>query len=78
MSSPRSRSLSRGICIAADGESLAVSAAWAWMSPSSGSSWYGRWLVEGAVADDGCAMERTTSPLHIGHVRRRVVSQGVL
>lgn len=77
-SSPRSRSLSRGIGIAAVGESLAVSAAWVWMSLSSGSSWYGRWAGETAVAEEACAIERTTSPLQIGHVRRRVVSQGVL
>lgn len=31
---------------------------------------------DSAVVD--CAMERTTSPLQIGHVRRRVVSHGVL
>ena len=78
ISSPRSRSLSRGIGIAAEGESLAVSAAWVWMSLSSGSSWYGRWTEETAVAEEACAIERTTSPLQIGHVRRRVVSQGVL
>ena len=78
ISSPRSRSLSRGIGIAAEGESLAVSAAWIWMSLSSGSSWYGRWAGETVVAEEACAIERTTSPLQIGHVRRRVVSQGVL
>ena len=78
ISSPRSRSLSRGIGIAADGESLAVSAACVWMSLSSGSSWYARWAEDTAVAEEACAIERTTSPLQIGHVRRRVVSQGVL
>ena len=75
-SSPRSRSVSRGIGIAADGDSLAVSAACAWTS--SMVLWYGAWAVDVVVFEDGSVIERTTSPLHIGHVRRRVVSQGVL
>ena len=30
------------------------------------------------LEDEDDAIDRTTSPLQIGHVRRRVVSQGVL
>lgn len=76
ISSPRSRSVSRGIGIAAEGDSLAVSAACAWTSSTL--SRYGVWVVDVAVLEDGFVIERTTSPLQIGHVRRRVVSQGVL
>lgn len=76
ISSPRSRSVSRGIGIAAEGDSLAVSAACAWTSSTA--SWYGAWAVDTLVLEDGLAIERTTSPLQMGHVRRRVVSQGVL
>ena len=76
ISSPRSRSLSRGIGIAAEGDSLAVSAACAWTSSTL--SWYGAGAMDMLVLGDGLAIERTTSPLQIGHVRRRVVSQGVL
>ena len=76
MSSPRSKSVSRGIGIAAEGDSLAVSAACAWTSSTL--SWYGAWAVDVLVLEDGLVIERTTSPLQIGHVRRRVVSQGVL
>ena len=76
ISSPRSRSVSRGIGIAAEGDSLAVSAACAWMSSTL--SWYGACAVDVVVVEDGLFNERTTSPLQIGHVRRRVVSQGVL
>ena len=32
----------------------------------------------GACDVDGCAIDLTTSPLQMGHVLRRVVSQGVL
>lgn len=68
--------------IAAEGESLTVSAAWVWMSSSSEVD-DGLWVVRvgeafGGVGKGFWAMERTTSPLQIGHVRRRVVSQGVL
>ena len=76
MSSPRSRSVSRGIGIAAEGESLAVSAACDWTSSTL--SWYGACAVDVVVLEDGLFIERTTSPLQIGQVRRRVVSQGVL
>lgn len=76
ISSPRSRSISRGIGIAAEGDSLAVSAACTWTSSTS--SWYGAWAVLMVVLGDGLVIERTTSPLQIGQVRRRVVSQGVL
>lgn len=77
ISSPRSRSVSRGIGIAAEGDSLAVSAACTCTS-SSTLSWYGAWAEDVLLLDDGLFIERTTSPLQIGHVRRRVVSQGVL
>ena len=76
ISSPRSKSVSRGIGIAAEGESLAVSAACAWTS--SMLSWYGACAVDVVVLEEGFVIDRTTSPLQIGHVRRRVVSQGVL
>ena len=76
ISSPRSRSVSRGIGIAAEGDSLVVSAACAWTSSTL--SWYGAGALDTSVLEDGLAIERTTSPLQIGHVRRRVVSQGVL
>ena len=76
ISSPRSKSVSRGIGIAAEGDSLAVSAACAWVSSTL--SWYGAWTGDVIVLEDGLLIERTTSPLQIGHVRRRVVSQGVL
>ena len=76
ISSPRSRSVSRGIGIAAEGDSLVVSAACAWTSSTL--SWYGAGAVDMFVLEDGLVIERTTSPLQIGHVRRRVVSQGVL
>ena len=76
ISSPRSRSVSRGIGIAAEGDSLAVSAACAWTSSTL--SWYGARAVDMLVLEDELVIERTTSPLQIGHVRRRVVSQGVL
>lgn len=76
MSSPRSRSVSRGIGIAAEGDSLVVSAACAWTSSTL--SGYGVGALDTLVLEDGLAIERTTSPLQIGHVRRRVVSQGVL
>lgn len=79
MSSPLSRSSkSRGIGIAAVGESLVVSAAWTWTSASSPAD---ACLDVVVLLDDlfaGLAMDRTTSPLHIGQVRRRVVSHGVL
>lgn len=77
MSSPCSRSAaSRGIGIAAVGESLVLSAACTWTSsPAEGLPDGANWLED---LPAGLARERTTSPLHIGHVRRRVVSQGVL
>lgn len=79
MSSLLSRSAaSRGMGIAAVGDSLVVSAACA--CTSSCSRYSDRLHCAGAF--DGLfsalPMERTTSPLHIGHVRRRVVSHGVL
>jgi hypothetical protein len=55
-------------------ELLTVSAAWAWMS-SSLSSWYGSYR---GLDGEPRARERTTSPLQIGQVRRRVVNHGVL
>lgn len=58
-----------------DEEVLAVSAAWTWMASSSLSSWYGSYL---GFDGEPRARDRTTSPLHIGHVRRRVVNHGVL
>jgi len=65
--------------MAAEGDSFVVSAACTWTSALVGSSRYGWWrLVSGEVSDDGCAIDRTTSPLQIGHVRRRVVNHGVL
>ena len=76
MSSPRSKSVSRGIGIAAEGDSLVVSAACAWTSSTL--SWYGAGALDKLAPEDELAIERTTSPLQIGHVRRRVVSQGVL
>lgn len=79
ISSPLSRSSSvlPGIGIAAEGDSFVDSAAMTCTSSPSCSSWYGGCEGDGA-ADDECARERTTSFLHIGHVRRRVVSQGVM
>ena len=67
---------SQGIGIAADGDSLAVAAAVSCMSS----------LLFAGGAADGCgpdsllveAIERTTSFLQIGQVRRRFVSHGVL
>lgn len=44
-------------------------------SSSSPSSWYGSYL---GLAHELRPIERTTSPLQIGHVRRRVVNHGVL
>ena len=78
--SPLSRSVStsefrpRGMCIAGVGDSSPVSSARVWTSSSAPSE---------SVSDRGmavlpCVKERTTSPLHMGQVRRRVVSQGVL
>lgn len=78
MSSPCSTSApSRGIGIAAVGESLVLSAARTWTSSAAvdGFPDGAKWLED---LPAGLARERTTSPLHIGHVRRRVVSQGVL
>lgn len=75
ISSPLSRSSEPcGIGIAADGDSLLVSAACTCTSSTEapdGAGWFDVLLPD-------LAMERTTSPLHIGHVRRRVVSHGVL
>ena len=68
-----------GMGIAAVGDSLRDSAASAWMS-----SEVARWLPDGRfiearlVLDGARFIERTTSPLQIGHVRRRVVNHGVL
>lgn len=45
------------------------------MSSSSLSSWYASYR---GLEGEPRARERTTSPLHMGHVRRLVVSQGVL
>ncbi len=78
ISSPLSRSSEPcgpcGMGIAADGDWLFVSAACTCTSSAAG--------PDGAGWSDALlphlAMERTTSPLHIGHVRRRVVSHGVL
>jgi hypothetical protein len=70
-----SSSRSRDIGSAADDDLLTVSAAWACTSSSLSSSRYGSYRgLDGAPR----ARDRTTSPLQIGHVRRRVVSQGVL
>lgn len=44
-------------------------------SSSSLSSWYASYL---GLDGEPRARERTTSPLQMGHVRRRVVNQGVL
>ena len=79
---PRSRSSnassSRLTGCAAAGSSLRVTAACSWMSSASSSS--GRAPAGGDVDEVPVvrARERTTSPLQMGHVRRRVVSQGVL
>ena len=77
ISSPRSTSLSRGIGIAADGDSLVVSAARTWTSSAPGLSWYGVSGGDSRALEDR-AIERTTSFLQIGQVRRLVVNQGVL
>lgn len=79
MSSPLSRSAaSRGMGIAAVGDSLVVSAA---CTCTSSCSSYSERLdcidVFGGLFS-ALPIERTTSPLQIGHVRRRVVSHGVL
>ena len=58
-----------------DDEVLIVSAASTWMVSSSLSSWYGAYR---GFDGEPRARDRTTSPLHIGHVRRRVVNHGVL
>jgi len=60
--------------IAADGESLRLSKARAWTSSEvcSFSSWSSRLPVSRWLRD------RTTSPLQMGQVRRRVVNQGVM
>lgn len=44
-------------------------------SSSSPSSWYGSYL---GLVHELRPIERTTSPLQMGHVRRRVVNHGVL
>lgn len=79
MSSPRSRSFkSRGMGIAAVGDSFTVSAACTWTS-SPPEVFAPLLPVMGLDARSGALpIERTTSPLHIGHVRRRVVNHGVL
>lgn len=64
--------MSSGIGIAEVGESLRVSAMWDWVSSKGSSS-----LLDVLEPNDR-PRERTTSPLHMGQVRRRVVSQGVL
>lgn len=65
---------------AATGSSLRVTAACSWTSsePATSSSWYVTCWGEVELEPADLASERTTSPLQIGHVRRRVVSQGVL
>jgi len=63
-----------GIGRAEDEDVFTVSAARTWMS-SSESSWYASYL---GLEGEPRARERTTSPLQMGHVRRRVVSHGVL
>ena len=80
MSSPLSRSCSvlPGIGMAAEGDSFVDSAAMTCTSSPSCSSGLWGCEVDDGAADDEFARERTTSFLHIGHVRRRVVSQGVL
>lgn len=66
-----------GIGIADEGESLVDSAAMAWTSSLSG-SWWLRCLEAAGAADVERAIERTTSFLQMGQVRRRVVNHGVL
>jgi hypothetical protein len=79
-SSPRSRSTLSplwGIGIAAEGDSFRVCTASACTSSGSEKCRAEETsVVELAFEVD--AMERTTSPLQIGHVRRRVVNHGVL
>jgi len=65
-----------GSGLEADGESLRVSAACA--CTSSTSSWNRAWNADTVRSWYDCDKERTTSPLHIGQVRRRVTSHGVL
>ena len=70
--------MSRGMGIAAEGESLVVSAATTCTSSLCWLSW-----LDGSEGDDSAKLEfrdieRTTSFLQIGHVRRRVVNHGVL
>lgn len=73
-SPPSSSSMLRGMGSADEEELLTDSAAWICTS-SSLSSRYGSYR---GLDGDPRARDRTTSPLQIGHVRRRVVSQGVL
>jgi hypothetical protein len=60
----------------ADGESLRVSAACAWTSSTS--SWNRASIADTVRSWYDCDRDRTTSPLHIGQVRRLVTSHGVL
>lgn len=79
ISSPRSRSFrSRGMGIAAVGDSLTVSAACIWMSSPSGTFASLFPATELDTRFGALPIERTTSPLHIGQVRRRVVNHGVM
>ena len=64
--------------IAADGDSLVVSAACVCTSMGSDASVCGGFAEDDSGLADDLAIERTTSFLHIGQVRRRVVSHGVL
>jgi hypothetical protein len=82
-SSPSSSSPSepRGIGIAAEGASLRGSASRAWRSSAAAAAadpmptgWRARWFEWWWP----WAMDRTTSPLQMGQVRRRRTSQGVL
>ncbi len=78
MSSPCSRSLLQGMGIAAEGDSFLVSAACVWMSLEVEPSEAGVATGEGARLAVPACRDRTTSPLQIGQVLRRVVSHGVL
>ena len=67
--------------MADEGDSFRVVAIAAWTSSESTSLEKPGWVGVDSpleLEDEALAMDRTTSPLQIGHVRRRVVSHGVL
>lgn len=68
-----------GIGMAAEGDSLRVMTASTWISSEVALELFGCGSMDvKLVLDETLFIERTTSPLQIGQVRRRVVSHGVL